>query len=170
MARTNLKLYSTDGYAKDITTTINYTNPDATKEDILNFTQALNGLTTNTYKQTEKITTINVDSEADKRTPTLTASKTTIIASDFTDQSSGSFKRLNQDVQLTYNGDGDFYIKLPTQQLISIALLKLRNNTPAVQIWYYSSDIPSGTQISFIIGTTETANYKSAEITFNVTT
>lgn len=63
MARTNLKLNAKDGSGNDISTTINYVNPEAKKEDILEFTQALNALTRNTYMETEKITTINVDNE-----------------------------------------------------------------------------------------------------------
>lgn len=170
MPRTSLKLYSTDGYANDVTTTINYVNPDATDEQALEFTQALNALTTNTYKETEKTVTTNLDSDPEKQTPTFTVSRNTITSSDWTQGDSGRFKCLSQEIVITYSGDGDFYVKLPTQKLIQTSFYRNKNNTPALQMWYYAEDIPSSVQLAITIGTTETKNYKTAETTLNVTT
>ena len=172
MPRTNLKLYATDALGTATTTTINYANPDAKNADYLEFARMLNQFTINTYDKTEKIVTTELDTETEKQTPTFTVSKANIVSSDFTTQGS-NFKCLNLPttggIQLNYNGDGNFYVKdlldLPSE--VQIAFHNKNRSTSYCQIWYYTGATPSN--FSFTIGTTETQNYESAEITITVT-
>lgn len=66
MPRSNLKLYATDPNGNVTTATINYVNPEASTADLLEFTQTLNDFTNNTYLKTEKITTTELDLEAEQ--------------------------------------------------------------------------------------------------------
>ena len=69
MAKTDLKLYSTDASLKKITTTLNYVNPEANSTTLKQFAVKLNNLTTNTYGETNRVQTINVDTEEVPTTP-----------------------------------------------------------------------------------------------------
>lgn len=76
MAKTELKLKSkrsTTG--QNITTTIGYVNPDADSVTLKTFGQKLNAMTTNIYEETDRVQTINVDTEQvpgqGKENPTL---------------------------------------------------------------------------------------------------
>lgn len=75
MARTDLKLKSKDNSTgRDMTTTITHVNENANKATLLEFGQKLNNLTVNVYEQTDRVQTINVDTEdvpINKQTPTL---------------------------------------------------------------------------------------------------
>ncbi len=64
MPKTDVKLYSTDAAtgAKQ-TTTVSYVNPTANYTALKNFAQQLNGLTTNTYTSSDRIETLNLDTE-----------------------------------------------------------------------------------------------------------
>lgn len=64
MAKTELKLKSTNAATgQNITTTIGYVNPTADSQTLKTFGQKLNAFTTNTYGETDRVQTINVDTE-----------------------------------------------------------------------------------------------------------
>lgn len=166
MAKTNLKLYSTDDLGQDITTTINYANPEASKNDILAFTQNLNNLTTNIYKETEKITTVNVDSEPIPSTPTLTASKTQYSASEFT--TSMGFSVATTFTELTYNGDGGFFIARDALDAGMCLETSVDNGVVTIRLRYMTAKPPTF-PCTFNVGFTETNNYKAASVEITIT-
>lgn len=68
MPKVDLKLYSLgtqDG--KKITSTVNYVNPDANNTVLKTFAQQLNSLTTNVYDSTDRVETMNVDTESSRK-------------------------------------------------------------------------------------------------------
>lgn len=64
MAKSVLKVTSTYAGAS-VTTTINDVNPAATNAQLAQLGRKFNNLTDNTYEKSEKVTTVNVDTEAD---------------------------------------------------------------------------------------------------------
>lgn len=85
MAKTDLKMYSTDASDKKITTTLTYVNPAADSTTLKQFATKLNAFTTNTYGETDRVQTINVDTE-EVPTPPIELEEYEITAVDF-DQS-----------------------------------------------------------------------------------
>lgn len=64
MPKTDVKLYSTDAATgTKQTTTISYVNPTAGNTVLKSFAQQLNNLTTNNYSSSDKIETLNLDTE-----------------------------------------------------------------------------------------------------------
>lgn len=64
MAKTDLKLYSkAQGSEKKITTSLPYINPATDSTTLKQFAVKLNNFTTNTYSETDRVQTINVDTE-----------------------------------------------------------------------------------------------------------
>lgn len=163
MAKTDLKLTSTNGYGDDITTTISYVNPDAGKNDILNFTQALNALTTNTYKETERVQTINVDLETVPSTPTLSASTTQFSSASFDDFD--GHKIAPSSCTFTYDGDGDFFIeRAATTKKVGV----LVRPNGSVRPCYVVNDPPTF-PVTFTVGFTATDNYKACSVDITIT-
>lgn len=56
MVKVSIQITSIDTNAKKTTDKISYVNPEATNEKLVEFAQALEALTTNTYAGTTKIT------------------------------------------------------------------------------------------------------------------
>ncbi len=72
MAKTDIKIYATEAASgKKTTTSITYVNPDADSQTLKTFAQKLNAFTTNNYVETDRIHTLNVDTE---ETPKQTGS------------------------------------------------------------------------------------------------
>lgn len=162
MAKTELKINATNGYGDDITTTINYVNPEAGKNDILNFTQALNALTINTYKETERVQTVNVDLENVPDTPTLTASKTTYSLAEFT----GDTIKEAGICDLTYNGDGALFIdKAAIDAGLGFTIEKPQAKYYLAPRYKTAPTVP----LTFTVGFTETANYKACSVEITIT-
>lgn len=64
MAKTELKLKTKNaGTGQNITTTVGYVNPTADSNTLKTFGQMLNNMTTNNYVETDRVQTINVDTE-----------------------------------------------------------------------------------------------------------
>lgn len=64
MARTDLKILSTNaGTGQKITTTISHVNPNANSSLLRQLGTSLNALTTNNYAETNRVQTVNVDTE-----------------------------------------------------------------------------------------------------------
>lgn len=82
MAKTNLQLKTlAQATGKSITTTLTYVNPNANSATLKTFGQKLNALTTNSYVETDRVQTINVDTEDTPKIPTtlqLTTNTATI--------------------------------------------------------------------------------------------
>jgi len=64
MATTALKITATSNGSK-VTTTINDVNPNATNAQLAQLGNKFNAFTTNFYAYSEKITTVNVDTQSD---------------------------------------------------------------------------------------------------------
>jgi len=165
VAKTELKLNATDRYGNDITTTISYVNPDAGKNDILNFTQALNALTTNTYKETKRVQTLNVDLETVPSTPTLTPSLTQWSASTFVNTAG---RQVGNSSILTYNGDGDIFIQKSAIQAGLIVWVENDNNAISIMPAYLASNPPTF-PVTFTVGFTATDNYKACSVEMTIT-
>lgn len=101
MAKTELKLKSkrsTTG--QNITTTIGYVNPNADSATLKTFGQKLNAMTTNIYEETDRVQTINVDTEevpggSSKPAHTLTVTR------DWRSSSAA----LSMTIEFTYDGN-----------------------------------------------------------------
>lgn len=64
MAKTDIKIYATEAASgKKTTTSITYVNPEADSQTLKTFAQMMNAFTTNNYVETDRIHTINVDTE-----------------------------------------------------------------------------------------------------------
>lgn len=64
MAKTDLKIKSNDNQkGTSITTSVTYVNPEANSNTLKQLGQKLNALTTNNYVQSDRVQTINVDTE-----------------------------------------------------------------------------------------------------------
>lgn len=66
MPKVDLKLSSTATNGKKQTTTIAYANPSASNTVLKSFAQQLNNLTTNNYESSDRIETVNLDTEQGK--------------------------------------------------------------------------------------------------------
>lgn len=106
--KVDVKFKSIDQSGTTSTTTISYINPEATNSEMKGFAQRLNALTTNTYKESDKVETTNLDNAPDSKeliTPTFTLDKTSVSYSSL---KTGYVSLLCTSgvTQLTYNGDG----------------------------------------------------------------
>lgn len=159
MAKTDIKLISTDTNAKTSTTSITYVNPDASNEQLSTFGQMLNNFTTNNYVRTDRVTTVDCDAEADKLTPALELRPASATLSQI--QSANGLT-----VIIINSGDGDFTFELP-----------VGNNGVSVSAPWRNGDnhdwkiygTASATTGKIIVRTRETDNYKAGEITFTIT-
>lgn len=101
MAKTELKLKSKNAATgQDITTTLTYVNPNANSTTLKTFGQKLNAMTTNIYGETDRVQTINVDTEevpggSSKPAHTLTVTR------DWWSSSAA----LSMSITFTYDGD-----------------------------------------------------------------
>lgn len=100
MPKTDLKIKSINANSgAKINTTVSYVNGSASSGALKTYAQLLNGLTNNIYSETDRIQTINVDTEAvpipaSKQIPTLSIGTPTVTSS----------TELN--VPYSYDGDG----------------------------------------------------------------
>lgn len=68
MPKVDLKLYSTDASdGKKITTSVTYVNPNVSNNVLKTFAQQLNAFTTNTYSSTDRVETVNVDTDDSRK-------------------------------------------------------------------------------------------------------
>lgn len=68
MPKVDLKLYSTDAAeGKKITTSVTYVNPNVSNSVLKSFAQQLNAFTTNSYVETDRVETVNVDTEESRK-------------------------------------------------------------------------------------------------------
>lgn len=170
MATEQIKVTSTSPYASTSTKTITYTNPEASNEQLAALGQKLNALTDNSYVKTDRVITINCDTESGggKQTPTLSL-----------EQSSCSVADINSKIGMgdvwstviTTNSDGAFYVKLDSSIEYSnaayVSVYQAAGPVTRFGIRAIQGALPGAQTI--IIGQAETDTYKAAEVTFTIT-
>lgn len=115
MAKTDLKIKATDSQARSLTSTISYVNPAASNSQLSTLASMINAFTTNVYDHSEKVTTVNVDGEGDKQTPTLQLvdNNTGEVVNSFTRNRPASVNANDDSLcTLQYTGDGDLTISM----------------------------------------------------------
>ena len=115
--RVDVKLKAKDPNNETTTTTISYINPEASNSAMKQFAQKLNALTRNTYSESDKIETTNLDLAPDsgQQTATLTLAETTITLTEFNAALTGTGGSLGfKEVIITYDGDGQLYVAMPS--------------------------------------------------------
>lgn len=174
--RTNVVIKATDVTGKQVSTTINYANPNASNSTLKTMGQMMNALTTNSYMQTNRTDITFLDTApAEKQTPTLTIAKTTfskgasggpsgVPTADGQTDSSGNW---NITETFSYNGDGVPFITSTASNNDVATIANTNTNTYQLTI-----KLASGTTLptTLQIGATEGTNYKAVApitITFN---
>lgn len=156
MASEVLKVTGTKGGA-NVTSTISDINPEATNAQLAQLGTKFNALTTNLYKESNRITTVNVDTEpggGTKPTPTLTLSQTSIAASQFT---TGTPTTL---CTVTTNSDGNLYVRQTAPLYLTQA------NQTIIGTTVTGASVQAQT---VYIGVTETDSFKGFEVAFEIT-
>lgn len=170
MAKTDVKLYAIDNYGKATTATVSDVNPDATSSQLVQMGHLLNNLTQNTYSKTDRINTINCDTEggSGKLTPTLTLEQSSCSVDDIRAKLSIDSVWVST---ITTDSDGDFYIKLDSSIIYPnnayVSILHLTNGLTRFGIRAIQDVLPAAQTI--IIGQAETDTYEAAEVTFTIT-
>lgn len=146
MPKTDVKLYSTDATtgAKQ-TTTISYVNPNADYTALKNFAQQLNSLTDNTYTSSDRIETLNLDTEEP-----ATNKKTRSITFD------NPKKGQSTDITIENNGTetlSPVFLYSDGSSVSAWSVTKIIDETGK-----YRGNIPSSAT-SLAVGTTETDEY-----------
>ena len=162
-------IITTDGGSK----TIENINPAATNAQLATFATKLNALTTNTYQKTDRVTTVNVDTEpggGTKQTPTLTLSRSSRTLADAVSDigADGTCNLAN----VTTNSDGHLYARNPTigamaNQFAPYIALKEGLNT--FRVTNMSNATSISTTQTLIVGVTETDTYTGKEVEFTIT-
>lgn len=169
--RVDVKLKAKDPNNETTTTTISYVNPEASNSAMKQFAQKLNALTRNTYSESDKIETTNLDTAPDsgQQTPTLTlVAETTTITALNSRNSNGNYSEAGapQDVAITYTGDGKLRASVNSSKVfVSIGLV---NTTQRLLIWQFGTLTASDT-CTITVTADATTNYKAAEVTFTIT-
>lgn len=128
MAKTDVKLYSTDTYGKVTTTTVSDVNPDAPNNQLVQMGRLFNNLTQNTYGKTDRINTINCDTEGGNRqTATITLQNTSVSKADFESAIQNGYGY--NGIVFTYNGDGQPYAIISSTQCGVSAMRGSSGNT-----------------------------------------
>lgn len=164
--RQQLKISTTAG-GSNSTKTINNVNPAATNAQLATFATKLNALTTNTYQKSDRVTTVNVDTEPGggaKPTPTLTLSQASIAITDVSAISASP--AITPRVTITTNSDGTPYIRYASTGSSSDAFYYV--------VMFGNEFTPlkganANTAQKIYIGVTETDSYQGAEVEFNIT-
>ena len=146
-------IITTDGGSK----TIENINPAVNNSVLATFGTKLNAMTTNTYQKTDRITTVNCDTEpggGTKATPTLTFSQNITL-----NNIAGMDAANGTSVTVTRSGDGQLYIRPGT----------------ATGYWYqvydggfYLRKESSATVGTMYVGLSETENYQGVEVQMNI--
>lgn len=157
MATTNITITSSDTNNNSVQKTITGINPDATSAQLVSAAQKIVALTDNTYVKTDRVDKTNCDTEASgKQTPTLTLANPTItMAPNEVDSTA-----------YTYDGDGEILLGTSMTSDDAVAVYTFSNQSIPKGIAVRGMPTAKSTTIKVIA--TETANYKSAEVTLNV--
>lgn len=174
MAKTELKLKSKNAATgQDITTTLTYVNPTADSATLKTFGQKLNNLTTNSYVETDRVQTINVDTEE----ITTKAQGSIEIVNNPTITDLGNSYRIAID-QFVINGQSVadlnpnnlFGIFAPSSGGYYCPIRALNNTgTDYIFIEKVNSQPASGNQGTIRIAVPATDNYTASTGEFNIT-
>lgn len=170
MAKVNLQIKTTDVNDKNQTTTISYANPNASDQVLKTFAQKIVALSTDMYRETNKIETTNLDTESSKLTATIGLATSSVTVSELkTKFATGA----NQNYAFTYNGDGTVYCYLKNTQNINALLAKIYAGTNVLSLQAKATTFDSESYDiiaqEIVLFAPETANYKAAQATFTVT-
>lgn len=159
MAKETLKVIGARN-GKNITTTITDVNPAATNAQLASLGTKFTALTTNVYQETNRVTTVNCDTEPGggvKPAPTLTLDKYSLPASSISNVNAGNI------CTATTNSDGQLYAvsKGEPSSMVMLGVIGTaivgRQGTAAV------------TAQTLKIGVTETENFAGLEVEFQIT-
>lgn len=169
MPKTDIKLYSTEPSGKATTATISDVNPDATNEQLKTLGQMLNAFTRNRYDKTNRINTIQCDTEegGGSQTATITLSPASV---DLTTLKAAltSSSRLYP-LTATYDGDGQLYAFVSgNMKYLGVSAPDTNNE---FRLLSASDDAVSllVAPITIKVRADATDTYKAAEATFTVT-
>ena len=169
MPKTDIKLYSTEPSGKATTATISDVNPEATNAQLKTLGQMLNAFTRNRYDKTNRINTIQCDTEEgdEKQTATLTATPNPISWATFKAAiaNNGVFE-----ITLTYDGDANgFFVK----NVYTFVTTRIENSKIICSSSLQAAAIPDYSQAiadnPLGIETEETDNFKAATLTIPFT-
>lgn len=177
MAKTDVKLYATGPDAKTTTATISDVNPAATSSQLVQMGHLLNNLTQNTYGKTDRINTINCDTEGGggKLTPTISLSKTSCTLADLRDSGTAATAQYEAMTVITTDSDGEVFVKdnnLPAYQAVAAVLFTRPNDGAKILNVYCVKNYEGQTQAvaqTVTIYQAESDTYTAAEVTFTIT-
>lgn len=175
MAEYEMKISQTTSEGKVTNVTITNINPEATNGTLVAFAEKLTELTTSTYNKSDKITTMNLDTEGGGAlpVPTLTLNQTSAtlaeIVAALRDTGNGATFR----VAGTYSGDGALYatVNMPVSTFVTIGVAKNNTSETGRITLVAAGDADSFNQAGTItVGAFATENYQAPEpVTFTIT-
>ena len=161
--RTNVVIKATDVTGKQVSTTINYANPNAANITLKTMGQMMNALTTNEYIQTNRTDITVLDTApptpADKQTPTLAIDGGNTI-------SAGGENNVSK--AITYNGDGVLYASAASTQNSVMFGIKNTASGSTLLLCTKPADLTGGSATGTLYAS-EGTNYKAASIEFTFT-
>jgi len=169
VAKVNLQIKTTDVNDKNQTTTISYANPNASDQVLKTFAQKIVALSTDMYRETNKIETTNLDTESSKTTATITLSSTSITKAAL--KTALSSKQPHT-VSFTYSGDGVVYAYAKSNDISNFTApnVSLSEGTWTLNLFNGVASNPNCyVACEIVLFAPETANYKAATATFTIT-
>lgn len=136
MAKRDLKLIATSQEGKKITTTMSHANPESSRNTLITFAQKLNALTTNTYEETDLVTTTILDTEdppVEKTEPTLTITPYETETASITWLTNSSDSGTGRYYTISYNGDGQLYT-YTTVKGMAVGIATRKNNVAGLYL------------------------------------
>ena len=161
MNKTDIKISSTAPNGDSMTTTVSDVNPAASNLTLKTFAQKLNMLTNNTYGETNKVTTVTVDTNDDKPTPTLKLMTGESGGSEATTITANGETSYHTD----YNGDGEIYVRVKALQTAGIVDYGYAGT---VQTMHKTYKFTASSGVVYEFHATETDNYKAVTVEYTV--
>lgn len=177
MAKTDMKLYTTDTMGNGNTATITYVNPNATSSQLVTLGRMITSLTSSAYNKTDRINTINCDTEGGgaKTQATITLMNESETLANVKTALTSNINLYN--LGMTYDGDGQLYAFVSSSPTNYVAVSNPTNSMAAPTTYYCR--IASGNNADIVpqivapivitIRADETDNYTAAEATFTIT-
>jgi len=173
--RVDVKLTAITPLGVKSTTNINYANPEATNSTLKALAQRLNQLTQNTYSQSDKVETTNLDFAPGGgiETPTLTLAATSeTVASLKTKLNTGATWAAFPATTITYDGDGQLsasltYDSTDSSKFLGVSIMHDSSRSTTSLIVAGKADYAFPCTITIRAAATDT--YKAAEVTYTIT-
>lgn len=178
MATEQIKVTTTSTMGSTSTKSISYTNPDASNEQLMQLGKKLTALTDNTYGKTDRVITINCDTEGggSKQTATITLTTSTITLADLKSELTSSSVGRKPITGISYDGDGNLYVYVDPDSsnasgYVGVSCIYTHSGSTAFAFLGGTSEAINNMTAPFnvIIRADETDNYKAATATFTVT-